>query len=383
MVSSDPAIDGAALNTAGEKHDLLIVPHSGGQGDPPAIWHSLLSHAVAAPSPLNIQPWGVTLQGPLIIDLSVDTGRVLPRIDPTLRQVYLSSGAFLENLEIAAREAGFRAEISLFPSGWPGISIDPEQPVARVELGRDDHIVPDPLFSCLHTRNTNRRIYTGKEIPPKTWSALAGSFDQHLTSFGFSADPSFREDLTGYLKRAMEIQLSDADRLAEFLSHVRITSQTGNERPDGYGSAELGLNGITGWLSRMRLRMNPPGSKNRCARDLLIRLAQKQTGSAAAFGWITTMGNSRYDQVRAGRAYERVHLTAASLGLSLQSLTPILESYPGMEEPGRKFRDLLGLPDTHTVQMLFRLGYSKPGSPSGRRAVQDLVRSRQVPEGSS
>lgn len=351
-----------------------------GSVDLPDIWHSILSHAVAAPSPLNIQPWVVTLQGPLILDLYVDTGRFLPHIDPTVRQVYLSSGAFLENLEIAACEAGFRAEISLFPTGWAGISPGPAEPVARVALTRDDQRVSDPLFSFIHTRHTNRRVYTGKEILPGTFSALAGAFDQHLTSFGFSADPSFREELAGYLKRAIEIELSDPDRLVEFLSHVRITSQAGNALQDGYGSAGLGLRGITGWLSRIRLRMTPPGSKNRCARDLLIRLAQKQAGSAAAFGWIITRGNSRYDQVRAGRAYERVHLTAASLGLSLQSITPILESYPGMEDTGRRFRDLLGLPDTHTVQMLFRLGYAKPGFPSGRRAVEDLVRSRPLPE---
>jgi hypothetical protein len=55
-------------------------------------------------------------------------------------------------------------------------------------------------------------------------------------------------------------------------------------------------------------------------------------------------------------------------------MTPILEPYPGMEEPYQKLRDLIGIPDTHTVQMLFRLGYSVPGSTSVRRAVKDLVR---------
>jgi hypothetical protein len=64
-------------------------------------------------------------------------------------------------------------------------------------------------------------------------------------------------------------------------------------------------------------------------------------------------------------------------------MTPILELYPGMEEPGQKFRDLIGIPDTHTVQMLFRLGYSVPGSPSKRRPVEDLLQApREFNKGS-
>jgi len=337
------------------------------------IRHRILSHSVAAPSPLNIQPWSVKLKEPLILDLFLDTERFLPGIDPTFRQVYISSGAFIENLDIAAREAGYRAEISLFPFGWPGTSLDPDQPVARIELTADDHMVPDPLFSFLHTRYTNRRIYTPQEIPPGTIYSLAGSFDQQFTSFGFSAEPSFREELAGYVKRAMEIELADSERLAEHLSYIRLIHQTRNGQQDGYGSSELGLTGITGWLSGIRLRLCPAGSKTRCAKALLIRLTQKQADSAAAFGWIATKGNFRHDQVRAGRAYERVHLTAASLGLSLHTMTPILEPYPGMEELCQKFRDLIGIPDTHTVQMLFRLGFSVPGSPSVRRPVKDLV----------
>jgi hypothetical protein len=345
---------------------------------PQDIWYRILAHTVTAPSPLNTQPWRVILQGPRILDFFLDTERLLPLVDPTARQAYISAGAFIENLEIAAREAGFRADISLFPSGWPGSSFHPEQPVARVELIRDDTLVPDPLFSCLHSRHTNRRMYTAREILPETVSALASSFDQQFTTFGVSADPSFRKDLAGYLKKAMEIEFSDSNRLAERLSYIQITDQTGDKHPEGYGSTELGLSRITGLLFRIRIRMHPPGSKNRCAKDLLIRFGQKQVESAAAFGWIVTKGNSLYDQIRAGRAYERVHLTAASLGLSLQSITPILEPYRGMEEPGRQVRDLLGIPDTHTVQMLFRLGYSIPGTPSKRRRVKDLVRLHEL-----
>jgi hypothetical protein len=360
----------------------MMRPSASSAG-PPDIWRPILSHAVAAPSPLNIQPWRVIQKGPLTLDLFLDTERLLPRIDPTSRQVYISSGAFIENLEIAAREAGFMAEITLFPSGWPGASPSPDQPVARIELAYDDTAGSDPLFSSLHTRHTNRRMYTAKEIPQETCSGLASSFDLEFTSFGFSADPSFGKDLAGYLVEATGIELSDPDRLAERLSHVRILDQTGNEGQDGYGSAELGLCGITGWLSRLRIRMHSPETKKRSAKDLLVRLTQKQAESAAAFGWIATKGNSRYDQVRAGRAYERVHLTATSLDLSLHAITPILESYQGMEVPARKLRDLLAIPDTHTIQMLFRLGYSHPGSPPGRRGVKDFMRSVALPEGNS
>ncbi|HNJ80024.1 MAG TPA: nitroreductase family protein, partial [Methanoregulaceae archaeon] len=170
-----------------------------------------------------------------------------------------------------------------------------------------------------------------------------------------------------------KVTFSDPDRFSEFLSYIRIPPFSVHQYPDGYGVTEIGLRGVQSWLSLLPLRISPARLKNSLSRGLLLRLIRKQAESAAAFGWIATKGSSRHDQVRAGRTYERVHLTAASAGLSLQPMTCVLEPYSGMGDHYRRVLDLLGIPDTHTVQMLFRLGYSHSSSQSRRRDVQDFL----------
>ena len=335
----------------------------------------ILSHSVLAPSPLNTQPWAVTTRGDHTLDLFLETTRLLPHIDPTSRQACISCGAFIENLDIAAREVGLRTDIALFPSSWPGAIISPDQPVAEIEFTQDSRIAVDPLFSWIKVRHTNRRIFTKELIPSEVLSALAEASDEPYTTFGFSADSTFRQELVELITRATEITLTDGNRFSEIVSYVRILRTSGNTYPDGYGTRDIGLHGIRGWLLYLPLRVVPERLKNDYAGGLLVRLVRKQAESAAAWGWIATKGNSRHDQVRAGRAYERVHLTAASVGLSLQPMTHILESYQGMEEVYGRFLNLIGIPDTHTVQVLFRLGYSDPETRRARRPVKDLFRS--------
>jgi len=353
----------------------VTLPYEWGDG-PGGIRGQILSYSIMAPSPLNTQPWSVLCRDPCGIDLSLEKSRLLSHIDPESRQAYISCGAFIENLDIAARDAGYTADISLFPLSWPGSIIDTGQPVAGIELISDPGVVTDPLFAWVETRHTNRTIFKEEPILAEILSTLADAAEQPFTTLGFSSDPSFRKEVAGHISDAVEVTLSDRDRLLEFLSWVRILRGSTHPHQDGYGMREAGLHGVRGWLSLFPLRLSPAGIKSTKARELLLKLAKKQAESAAAFGWIATKGNSRYDQVRAGRMYERVHLTAASVGLGLQPMTDILEPYPGMEKHYRMVLDLIGIPDTHTVQMLFRLGYSDSFSRSRRRAAQDFFRRR-------
>ena len=59
----------------------------------------------------------------------------------------MSHGTFLELLDIAARERGLRAEITLFPQGPFGPDKLDLRPVARIRLAPDPAIQKDPLFA--------------------------------------------------------------------------------------------------------------------------------------------------------------------------------------------------------------------------------------------
>ncbi len=118
----------------------------------------VLSHALLAPNPHNMQPWIADLSADAAITLRLDTTRVLPETDPYGRPMLMGCGAFLELLSLAAAERGHRAEIALFPSGPTGSTLD-GRAVATIRLTADASIAPDPLFKQVRERRTDRREY--------------------------------------------------------------------------------------------------------------------------------------------------------------------------------------------------------------------------------
>ena len=96
------------------------------QGPPPEmdLRRFVLSYALLAPNPHNMQPWLADLGTAGEITLRLDTQRLLPVTDPYGRQILMGAGAFLELLAMAAAERGHRAEVVLFPEGEPGQRLD-------------------------------------------------------------------------------------------------------------------------------------------------------------------------------------------------------------------------------------------------------------------
>lgn len=337
--------------------------------------HRILSPALMSPSPLNTQPWYITLPAPERIDLFIDPGRLLPGIDPSCDQILLSFGAFIENLDISARENGFRTEVDYFPSGWPGQLPPLDQPVARIDLTPDDRVKKDPLFPAIRKRQSNRGVYRSRPIPDTVLGHLTGSLGDSPVpmAMGYTMDPGLMEDICGFLIRGIEIELSDHERFDEVFRWIACRPPSFRDS-DGLNLSQLGLAGLSGWVTRLIFRLSGGSRRSSLLRHILVSQTRKQATSAAAFGWIVTPENHKITRVRAGRAFERVHLTATSLGLALQPMNHILHSYDGMQDTRRGFHAVLGIPETSTLQVFFRMGYAHPVPFAPRRGFEQVIR---------
>ncbi len=69
----------------------------------------------------------------------------------------------------------------------------------------------------------------------------------------------------------------------------------------------------------------------------------------------------------------RLNLTATALGVAQHPMSQVLQEYPDMAELQEQFLADLGVPEGHTVQMLFRLGMAEPVEHSARRRVGDII----------
>jgi hypothetical protein len=99
-----------------------------------------------------------------------------------------------------------------------------------------------------------------------------------------------------------------------------------------------------------------------------------ETGSG--FVWLVSVGNTRVQQLDAGRAYVRLHLLATAAGVDMHPLSQALQEFDAMRGPYAAVHGALGVdPARGTVQMLARVGYTKESAgPAPRRELTSLLR---------
>ncbi|GAA3791250.1 Acg family FMN-binding oxidoreductase [Streptomyces phyllanthi] len=139
-----------------------------------ATVESLLAAAVAAPSIHNTQPWRFRLNpDSQVLEVHSAPERTLPLTDPTHRAQYLSVGAAVFNLRLAAVHHGWRPEVKLLP--------DPHAPglLAAVRLtgplGADEQPSDPDLHAAIARRHSSRMPFTGRPVPEPIMAELASA----------------------------------------------------------------------------------------------------------------------------------------------------------------------------------------------------------------
>lgn len=343
-----------------------------------------LSLAVRAPSSHNVQPWLVELGPENRMRLFVDRGRLLPAADPWARQIHVSQGTFLELLDIAARQFGYAMQTHYFPKGEYSNRTIESKPVAEIEFRRESGGIADPLFAGIVRRESNKRPYD----PMKPVSAgdlavlhAANTMTERTERIGWMcvSDIAERHAVAEICKDAMAVEVESPQRNRETAEWFRFSEAELRKKRDGFGCSQSGAEGVQRWiaetffLSRARA-WNPRGAFAQGA----VKQAAGQAESAGAFAALVTKGNSRLDQLLAGRAYARADLAAACNGLAIQPMSQALEEYTEMSKVQRRLKSILDVKETDTVQMLFRLGHAKAVSRTPRRQLDAFVRSSEA-----
>jgi hypothetical protein len=332
------------------------------------IRRDALSFAVLAPNPHNRQPWLVALDGADSLTLYCELDRRLPQTDPFDRQITIGLGAFLEILSMAAAEAGYRAEIVPFPEGEPQPRLD-GRPVAHVRFRKDEDQQKHLFFAEIRKRRTSRTVYDNRPLTEDCLRRIAGAVGQART--GWTNDPGRRRTLAALAIEALVTELDLRRTAKETVDALRIGKRAIDRRPDGIAVAGPVAEGLydLGLLDPADLLDPQSTLAVRERRD-----AREQIDSSAAFAWLVTDGNSRADQIAAGRDYMRFCLAATAAGLSMQPLSQALQEYPEMAGSYSAMRAALGTGPRQTLQMFVRLGYGPPVEPAPRWPYQSRIR---------
>lgn len=326
----------------------------------------LLGWAILAPSALNKQPWWVDLGNDGVL-VHADRRRRAPATDPDGRETLQSVGAFVEFLTLAAGAEGFQTAVRMFPGGLPPTLDDlDEYPVAHVDLQRSPSTAPDPLFGGVRRRRTNRYEFSGPPLTPDEESALAAAMEGSAARLRLLTDPGTVMSLAGLTADSVAHETGSFTMYAESAGMLRFTHEELATQRDGMDLGNYGLRGLDLVLTRVFQSRNDLFEER--FRERSVDLARRAAFSAQAYGIITTPGNSREEQVIAGRAFARVHLGATLLNLALQPFGQASR----FDETRSRLAGLAGT-GSETVQLLFRLGRAPESPQSVRRRLEDIV----------
>ncbi len=320
-----------------------------------------LSYAILAPNSHNLQPWLVELVGEDEVVLHVDRTRLLPETDPLDRQITISLGCFLEQLRLAATATGHAVDITPFPEGEPEGRLD-DRPVARAVFRPG--ATPDPLLPAIVERRSAKVPYDMERVPD-----TAPFTGPDLATDG-TTDPERVAALRDLCWASWRVEASTPAKHMESVDVMRLGKAEIEANPDGIelGGPMLEALMLAGLVTRDQLAT--PGTTTY---EQGVAMYDAMIAGTPAFVWINTTGNTRRDQLEAGRRWLRLNLATTQAGLGIQPVSQCLQEYPEMAEHYAASHEMLAAPG-ETVQMLGRLGHAGPVPQTPRWSLDAKIR---------
>ncbi|WP_083949915.1 Acg family FMN-binding oxidoreductase [Herbidospora yilanensis] len=311
---------------------------------------AVVEAATWAPSIHNSQPWSFAIDGEEIC-LRSDADRRLPVSDPQGRELTISCGAALFNMQTLVRATGHRPVVRTLP--------DPDRPglVATVRVGPEE---PAPEEICalrdeIPRRRTHRGGFSDRPVPEAVLDSLvraAAMENVRLIPLRSATDVTILAALTTV---AQESQARDPEFEMEM---IRWGLRPGSSRRDGVPAEayprrdpEAGLEFAQRDYSRGQGWGGEVGQR-------------RETGVVVL---LTTIGDEPADWVQAGQALESVLLYASSQGVRAAFHTQPLE-YPLLREFVRTV-----LCSGEHPQIILRLGYCAGTPQAFRRPLVEVL----------
>ena len=312
--------------------------------------------ATLAPSRYNTQPWIFVMAGEQV-RIFPDPIRKLAVVDAEERELHVSLGSALENLIIAAHREGLAPEVDYFP---------PEHPAALVVRFPVGHVEDPPeMFDAIRHGQTTRRRYRRQEIPATALQQLETAGRRRGIAIHVITDRTVIDTIAKLTATAARVQWGDRAFRDELTNWIRFNHQEVTQWHDGLSARSLGLPPTPRWLGALRVRHLTTSSRT--------RRALRAVNSSSALVVFAAERNDRRHWVDVGRSFERLVLTATTLGIRYAPMNTACE----VSATRRELQRSLHLDGAEPV-FLIRLGYAKPRPRAPRRSLDDVVTARPV-----
>lgn len=311
----------------------------------------LIRYAILAPSGHNTQPWKFKIKKGAI-EVWADMSKRRAGVDPDNREMFISLGCAIANLEVAAKYFGMMYE-KKYVEGNSGLAA-----VFKFSGGKtssDNHT----LFEAMCERRVNREQY--REVPID--AAVIKKLERECGECGGAKMVLINQKNT---KAEVAELIEKSDRV--WFKTKTLVDEMEYWLQDDLTYSKDGL--PTGMLNLYKLAVeikylisrDSESVKEKALRDK--RAAEK----AAAMAVIWTKNDSKGEWVEAGELYEKVALTLTGDKIQNAFFNTVIE----LKTQRTKLEKMLGIKGR--AQLMLRLGYAKKEVPhSPRREVEEVL----------
>jgi hypothetical protein len=333
-----------------------------------SVWTSLLETAIHSPSPHNVQPWRVRLLNEQEADLLIDSGRTLPKEDPTGSFIILTMGLFIEALRLLAANRGLRLEHTMHhePSWYATeilkITTQTFLPFARLRLTADESVRSDFDPTLFLKRRTSRISLLPRPVPEnatKELQALARQWDQR---YEVITEPATIERILQKNTEALFEDLNNPNYHDEIVEWFRFSDKTARLTRDGLDYRCMNTSRTAYWLSARfpRLLQLP------LTRPILEKQYRAQLGEVPTIGMLAGDFWQSESAFKTGSFLMRFWLETAKQDL-------YLHPYGNMVTNKRAAEWLQKETTVPDIWLVFKIGYSQEPPKSYRRSVEEIL----------
>jgi hypothetical protein len=311
-----------------------------------------------APSGHNTQPWFIKYIEPYHWIICNDKSKWLPAVDPTQRETILSIGAFIQNLEFAASNAGYTCQFNLLASA------NQDEEIIEVQLNKATAL-PSYDISKIKNRRTVRSGYLNEVLRKEDALYLLENENEYIHLL-----PNNSKEYRWLNEQTIEANRLQAYRdvaQKELSEWIRFSSIEAKLHCDGLTTAGMELNGIPGWVLRNFYTKEDVLKKN--FREQGIDKIKNQVSQSAGWFIITSKDKSVATLLETGKRFQRMFLKVRDKNIAIHPMTQILEE----TETSQMVNTSIGI--NEEIQFILRVGYLKnyPQPVTLRRPVNWII----------
>ena len=318
----------------------------------------IIYYASLAGNSHNTQPWYVYVESDSLLFIKADFSRKLQIVDPDACGLFISLGAFIENLQLAAASLGYKAEVRITAKHKN------DSNVATIYLSESQKNGYN--LSQIENRRTLRTPFHNTEISKEHLKSLIGNNNSKVIYFSSSSEEGkyiAEQTLAAYTQQAKDDQAKQ-----ELANWMRFSNSDVEKYRDGLTTSGIGITGFGGFFVRNFYK--PEDSM----KDSFIKTGIEKTKEQIenCGGWLVIIQNedSPESWIKTGRLYQRLNLVCRDLMIGFHPMNQMIEEENFEEKANER------LSQSGVIQFIARVGYvdEYPPANSVRRSVKEIIR---------